>query len=217
MSSQSYFKSSNFYLNLSKYLNENFLSFDSLLAENFYKIDDLERAIVIYQNLRIIGLAFKWYSNQQISRILIKENKKEEAIRLLTKSYNDLPTKGIYEIFDYAEFLKNNEKFADSISYYTNILKKIDTKHPLFPEVTDSRGVAYERNNQWDKAEKDLLLSLEASPNQPYVINYLAYSWIEQGVKIEESLEMLKKANKIKSNDPYNRLTWMGFLQTEKI
>ena len=44
---------------------------------------------------------------------------------------------------------------------------------------------------------------MEASPNQAYVINYLAYSWIEQGVKIEKSLKMLEKANKIKSNDPY--------------
>jgi tetratricopeptide (TPR) repeat protein len=67
----------------------------------------------------------------------------------------------------------------------------------------DGRGTAYERLGEWDAAEKDLLASLEASPNQAYVINYLAYSWIEQGVKIEKSLKMLEKANNIKSNDPY--------------
>ena len=48
-----------------------------------------------------------------------------------------------------------------------------------------------------------MLASLEASPDQAYVINYLAYSWIEKGIKIEKSLEMLEKANKLKSNDPY--------------
>jgi len=69
--------------------------------------------------------------------------------------------------------------------------------------VTDSRGVAYERIGQWKKAEKDLLDSLDVDPNQAYVINYLAYSWIEQGIKIEESLKMLEKANRIKNNDPY--------------
>ena len=42
-------------------------------------------------------------------------------------------------------------------------------------------GVAYERTGQWKKAEKDLLSSLEIKPNQAYVINYLAYSWIEKG------------------------------------
>ena len=44
---------------------------------------------------------------------------------------------------------------------------------------------------------------MKVSPEQAYVINYLAYSWIEQGVKINKSLEMLRKANKIKSNDPF--------------
>ncbi len=203
LSTQSYYQASNFYLNLSKYLNKNFYSFDILLAENFYNIEDFETAKEIYKKLRINGDAFKWYSNKQISRILIKKNEKNEAIKLLTKSYNDLPVKGVYEVFDYAEFLKNNDKYSDSIEYYSKILAKIDATHPLYPEVTDSRGVAYERIGKWDKAEKDLLASLEASPNQAYVINYLAYSWIEQGVKIEESLKMLEKANKIKSNDPY--------------
>ena len=203
LSSQSYFQISNFYLNLSKYLNKDFNSFDTLLAENFYKIEDLESAKEIYQKLKNNGDAFSWYSSKQISRILTKKNKKDKAIKLLTESYNNLHSKGVYEIFDYAEFLKNNDKFSDSIKYYTEILERIDAKHPLFPEVTDSRGVAYERNGEWNKAEKDLLTSLEVSPNQAYVINYLAYSWIEQGVKIEESLKMLEKANKIKSNDPY--------------
>ena len=80
-------------------------------------------------------------------------------------------------------------------------------------EATEGRGVAYEQIGEWDKAEKDLLLSLKADPNQAYVINYLAYSWIEQGIKIEKSLNMLEKANKLKSNDPYiiDSLGWALF------
>ena len=83
----------------------------------------------------------------------------------------------------------------------------------LYPEVTDGRGVSYERIGQWDKAEKDLISSLEVNPDQAYVINYLAYSWIEQGVKIKKSLSMLEKANKLKSNDPYiiDSLGWALF------
>ena len=54
---------------------------------------------------------------------------------------------------------------------------------------------------------------MEANPDQAYVINYLAYSWIEQGVKIEKSLKMLEKANKLRSNDPYiiDSLGWALF------
>ena len=58
-----------------------------------------------------------------------------------------------------------------------------------------------------------MLSSLEANPDQAYVINYLAYSWIEQGIKKTQSLEMLKKANNLKSNDPYiiDSLGWALF------
>ncbi len=203
LSSQSIYPLSNFYLNLSKYLNKEFLAFDTLMAENLYKINDLSGAKNIYKKLSNYGNAFKWYSNKQISRILIQEKKKDKSLKLLSKSFNDLSYKGVYETYDYAEFLKNNEEFEKAIKHYTDILKVIDKDHSLYPQVTDGRGVAYERIGEWDKAEKDLLDSLKVSPEQAYVINYLAYSWIEQGVKIKKSLEMLKKANEIKSNDPY--------------
>ncbi len=213
LSSQSLYYSSNFYLNLAKYLNKEFQAYISLEAENFYNVEDFAKAKNSYKKLTNYGEAFKWYSYKQISKILIQEKKEELSIKLLSKAYNELHSKGLYEIFDYAEFLKNNEKFKESIKFYSEILDSINQTHPLFPEVTDSRGVAYERIGEWNKAEKDLLASLEASPDQAYVINYLAYSWIEQGVKINKSLEMLEKANKIKSNDPYiiDSLGWALF------
>ena len=213
LSSQSLYYSSNFYLNLAKYLNKEFQAYISLEAENFYNVEDFAKAKNSYKKLTNYGEAFKWYSYKQISKILIQEKKEELSIKLLSKAYNELHSKGLYEIFDYAEFLKNNEKFKESIKFYSEILDSINQSHPLFPEVTDSRGVAYERIGEWNKAEKDLLASLEASPDQAYVINYLAYSWIEQGVKIKKSLEMLEKANKIKSNDPYiiDSLGWALF------
>ena len=213
LSSQFIYPLSNFYLNLAKYLNKEFHSFNTLMAENFYKIDDYAKAKKIYKELTRYGKDFEWYSNKQISRILIKEGKKEQSIKLLTKSYNDLSQKGVYETFDYAEFLKNNEEFKKSIDYYSKILNMIGKDHPLYPEVTDGRGVSYERIGEWDMAEKDLLESLKAKPNQAYVINYLAYSWIEQGIKIKKSLSMLEKANEIKSNDPYiiDSLGWALF------
>ena len=213
LSSQLIYPSSNFYLNLAKFLNENFDSFDILLAENFYKIDNFKKAKKIYRNLSQKGEAFKWYSSKQIARILVREKDKEKAVKFISDAYKDLNVKEVYEIFDFAEFLKNNEKFEKSIIYYTDILNLINQNHPLYSEATDGRGVAYERIGEWDKAEKDLLESLNADPNQAYVINYLAYSWIEKGIKIKESLNMLEKANKIKSNDPFiiDSLGWALF------
>jgi tetratricopeptide (TPR) repeat protein len=213
LSSQSIYPLSNFYLNLAKYLNEEFHSYDTLLAENFNKIDNIKEAKKIYKNLSKKGKAFQWYASKQLARIYIKEENKEKAIEILSRAYNNLENKDIYETFDYAEFLKNNEKFNKSIFYYTKIINEVKKNHPLYSESTDGRGVAYERIGEWKKAEKDLLESLSANPEQAYVINYLAYSWIEKGLKIKKSLNMLEKANKLKSNDPYitDSLGWALF------
>ena len=213
LSSQTIYSLSNFYLNLAKFLNEDFYAFETLLAENFYKTRNFKNAKKIYKNLGKKGEAFKWYSTKQLARIFIQEEKKKEAIKLTNNTYKSLINKEVYEKFDYAEFLKNNEKFEEAIFYYTSVLKDIKKNHPLYSEATDGRGISYERIGKWGQAEKDLLESLKANPNQSYVINYLAYSWIEQGVKIEKSLNMLEKANKLKPEDPYiiDSLGWALF------
>jgi tetratricopeptide (TPR) repeat protein len=213
LSAQSVYTLSNFYLNLAKYLNKDFHSYNALLAENFYKVDNYKIAKKIYNNLSKNGEAFHWYSSKQLARIFIQENEKSEALKLLNKSYNGLVDKKIYETFDFAEFLKNNEKFRESIPLYTEIINQVEKQHPLYAEATDGRGVSYERIGEWSKAEKDLLASLEANPDQAYVINYLAYSWIEKGVKVKKSLNMLEKANKLRANDPYitDSLGWALF------
>ena len=203
LSSQSIYSLSNFYLNLAKYLNKNFHSYETLLAENFYKTNNFKEAKIIYNNLSTKGDAYLWYSAKQQSQIYIQEENKSKALKLIKKSFNSLLKKNVYEIFDYAEFLKNNEKFEESIPLYTKIINQVEKEHPLYAEATDGRGVAYERIGEWDKAEKDLLSSLNANPDQAYVINYLAYSWIEQGIKVKKSLAMLEKANELRSNDPY--------------
>ena len=213
LSSQSIYPLSNFYLNLAKFLNDDFHSYDTLLAENFYKIDNYTKAKKIYNNLSKRGKAFSWYSAKQLAKIFLEEEKKDKALKLVSDTYDNLDIKDIYETFDYAEFLKNNEKFKDSIIFYSKIIDEVEIDNPLYAEATDGRGIAYERIGEWDKAEKDLLASLEANPDQAYVINYLAYSWIEQGVKIEKSLKMIEKANKLRSNDPYiiDSLGWALF------
>ena len=213
LSSQSAYPLSNFYLNLAKYLNKDFHSYDTLLAENFYKINNFKKAKKIYKKLSNHGEAFNWHSSKQLARIFIQEEDKSTAFKLLKNSYENLLDKQIYEIFDYAEFLKNNERFRECILLYTEIINQIKKEHPLYTEATDGRGVAYERIGEWSKAETDLLSSLNVDPDQPYVINYLAYTWIEQGIKINKSLNMLERANKLRSNDPYitDSLGWALF------
>ena len=213
LSSQSIYPLSDFYLNLAKYLNEEFHSYDTLSAENYYNVGNYLEAKKVYNNLSKKGKAYQWYSSKQLAKIYLQEKNKESALKLIRNAYDNLDSKDIYEIFDYAEFLKNNEKFKESIFYYAKVINKVKKNHPLYIESTDGRGVAYERIGDWNKAEKDLLASLEVDPDQAYVLNYLAYTWIEQGIKIQKSLNMLEKANKLRTNDPYitDSLGWALF------
>jgi len=213
LASQQNYVTSNFYLNLAKYLNPNFISFETLYAENFFVIKEYNEAKKIYNKIQKYGSVYSWYASKQIASILIEQEKKKEAINLLEKIFQKINNPTTYEVFDYAKFLKNNEKYEKSIKYYSKVMNKIDKEHDLYGQVLDGRGVAYERTDQWNKAEIDLLNSLSVSPNDAYVINYLAYSWIEKGVNIEKSLNMLKKANKLKPNDGYiiDSLGWALF------
>ena len=77
-SAQRIFELSNFYLNLSKYLNRDFHSFDTLLAENFYKINNFEQAKKIYNSIEKNGTAYLWYAAKQKAKILVKEEKKKK-------------------------------------------------------------------------------------------------------------------------------------------
>lgn len=213
LASEGIYNPSNFFLSLSMFLNPKFVSYKTLYAENFYMNGKYQKALNIYKEIKKHGQIYDWYASKQISNILIKQDKVEQSIKYLSKVFSSINYPSIYELFDYAEFLKNNDQFKESIINYTKILKKINKNHKLYPDVTDGRGVAYERTGEWKKAEKDLKESLDASPNQAYVLNYLAYSWIEQGINIEKSLEMLRRANDIKKNDGYivDSLGWALF------
>ena len=83
LSSRSLYSLSDFYLNLAKYLNENFHSYDTLLAENYYKVDNFEDAKEVYVNLSKKGKAFQWYSSKQLAKIYIQQGNKEYALKLL--------------------------------------------------------------------------------------------------------------------------------------
>ena len=102
----------------------------------------------------------------------------------MTESYESIKP-DVYQTFDFANFLKDRKKYEKSIELYSKILSKINKDHQLYSKVLDRRGTAHERTNKWDLAEKDLLTSLKYSPKEPYVMNYLAYSWLEKGKKFK--------------------------------
>ena len=92
------------------------------MAENLYKINDLSGAKNIYKKLTNYGMLLNGIQINKFQNFNSRK-KKDKSIKLLSKSFNDLSYKGVYETYDYAEFLKNNEEFESAIKHYTDILK----------------------------------------------------------------------------------------------
>ena len=212
-SSQGAYNLSNLYLNLAIYLNPNFVSYKALKAENLFGTKNYKKSKIIYDEMYKKDFAYGWHSSKRIAAILEIQEKKEESYKFLSNSFKKKKNPDIYEILDFANYLKNKEEYKNSIEYYSKILKQIENSHVLYPGVSQKRGEAYERSGKWKEAEKDLLNSLNVSPDQAYVLNYLAYTWIEKGIKLKQSLEMLRKANELRKNDGYivDSLGWALF------
>ncbi len=109
--------------------------------------------------------------------------------------------------------LRARERFTEAARTYTRIIDTIET-----PVATDwliyyYRGIANERSKRWPAAEKDLQQALELSPDHPLVLNYLGYSWVDQGIYLEEGLEMIKKAVAQRPRDGYivDSLGWVYY------
>ncbi len=106
-------------------------------------------------------------------------------------------------IFDIANFYKNSKNYFQAIRYYSLIIDSLDENSELKSDLLYRRGGSYERIKDYKNADKDLLNSLRIKPNDAYVLNYLAYSWLERNYKIDEAIQMLEQAYELKSDDPY--------------
>ena len=94
------------------------------------------------------------------------------------------------------------------------VLSKSDLKPIIYADVLFRRGGSYERIGNEEKADEDLLKSLEINPDEPHVLNYLAYSWLERNYKINTAINMLEKAYAQEENDPYiiDSIGWAYYL-----
>ena len=102
-----------------------------------------------------------------------------------------------------ANIYKNFKKYEKAIKYYSKILSMLEEDTPIYADILYKRGGSYERLNQFNKADTDLLRSLDITPGDTYKMNYLAYSWLERDNKIDEAIQMLENAYSKKENDPY--------------
>ncbi len=213
-SSQNKFEKSNFYLSLSSYLNSKFVFNLSLIAENLYLNKNYEKSKKILENFDKNQDFYYWYRIKKEAQIIEKTNNKKESLNYITLEFNKIQNPNNKFIFDIANFYKNSKEYKKAIKYYSSIINSLDDDNKVKASLLYRRGASFERLKDFSSADRDLQHSLKINPNDAYVLNYLAYSWLERDHKIHEAIEMLEEAYSLKSDDPYiiDSIGWAYYL-----
>ena len=213
-SSQDNFEKSNFYLNLSSFLNPKFLFNSSLIVENYYFNGEYKKAKKILKNFKREDNFYYWYRIKKEAQIIAKERNKKESLNYITSEFKKINNPNNKKLFDIANFYKNSKEYKEAIKYYSKLIVNLDDNSEVKSDLLYRRGGAYERIKKYEKADSDLLYALKIDPDNAYVLNYLAYSWLERDYKINEAIKMLEKAYSLKNNDPYiiDSIGWAYYL-----
>ena len=213
-SSQDDIKKSNFYLNLSNYLNPKFILNSTLVAENFYLNEEYDKAKKVLKNFDKEYEFYYWFRIKKEAQIIIKDKGYNEGIDFISSKFNKIKNPNVKMVFDVANFYKNSKNYEKAIEYYTEIISSLSKNSEIKSDLLYRRGSSYERLGDYQKADEDLKYSLKINPDDAYVLNYLAYSWLERDYQIDEAMEMLEKAYTLRSNDPYitDSIGWAHYL-----
>ena len=213
-SSQEDYEKSNFYLNVAYFLNPKFKFNLSLLAENHHVNKNYIKSLKVLENFNEKNEFYHWFKIKKEAQIISKQKNEQVSMDFINSRFEKIKDPSIKIIFDIANFNKNAKKYKVAINYYNKILSKININSELYAEILFRRGGSYERIGDYKNSDKDLLESLEINPDDAYVLNYLAYSWLERDYKIDTSIQMLERAYAKKSNDAYiiDSIGWAYYL-----
>ena len=213
-SSQDNYEKSNFYLNISNYLNPKFKFNLTLLAENYYLNKNYSKTLKILESFNKNDGLYYWFKLKKEAQIISKKKNKNKSLDFINQNFKKIKNPSIKIIFDIANLNKSSQKYKEAIKYYDQIILEMDANSQFHAEILYRRGGSYERLGDYVNSDKDLLKSLEINPDDAYVLNYLAYSWLEREYKIDLALQMLEKAYDKKSNDPYiiDSIGWAYYL-----
>jgi len=200
------------YLQLALYLAPNHPLALLSLADLYEQVKKPAMAIKVYERMPA-NSALKRNAQIQLAIDLDAADRSDEAIKIL-KAVASEDSKDIEAIMALGNVERGRKKFADCATTYT---RGIDA----LPEGSQKtnwvyfyyRGICEERSKQWDKAEADMRKALDLQPEQPHVLNYLGYSWIDQGINLDEGMKMIKRAVEQRPDDGYivDSLGWAYF------
>jgi tetratricopeptide (TPR) repeat protein len=168
----------------------------------------------LYEAMKKPDLANKTYERVPLSSPLLRNAQIQLALNLDTLEKTDeakasleklivANPKDVEAIMALGNVLRGRKQFAECADVYTKGVDTIQKPEKSNWVIFYFRGICMERSKQWPKAEADLQKSLELFPDQPHVLNYLGYSWIDQGVHLDDGMKMIKRAVEQRADDGY--------------
>ena len=181
------------------------------LADLYESLKKPELAIKIYERVPANSPLHRNASIQLAANLdsLDRADEAQKHLEALIKQHPD----DLEAIMALGNVLRGHKKFAECANVYSKAVSAIGTPEKSNWVTFYFRGICYERSKQWPKAETDLKKALELYPDQPHVLNYLGYSWIDQGINLDEGMDMIKKAVQQRPDDGYivDSLGWAYF------
>jgi tetratricopeptide (TPR) repeat protein len=183
-----------------------------LLADVLSTENKPEESLAVLRDIPA-GSPYSWSARLRAAINLDTIDRTDEAIAELRQMAAENAKLTGAEI-ELGDILRNKKRFSEAVAAYDEAIRRaagdgLPERWTLFYD----RGVALERSGQWKRAEGDLLHALDLKPDQPLVLNYLGYSWIDRGENLERGLKMIEKAVELRPDDGYivDSLGWAHY------
>jgi tetratricopeptide (TPR) repeat protein len=189
------------YLRMALYLRPDLGLAQVLLADRFETLRKFESAIAIYH---AISADSPYFHMAQIQAALDEQRlgKNDDAIADLKKLVAAQPDQSESWVA-LGDTYRSSEKYAEAVSAYDRAARVIGTPARRDWPMFYARAMSKEKLHRLDESEADIEIALKLSPDQPELLNYLGYSWVDRGRKIPEALAMLEKARSLRPYDGY--------------
>jgi tetratricopeptide (TPR) repeat protein len=143
-----------------------------------------------------------WISRVRMTEVYEASGQTDKSIAMLTALSKDDATR-VSALVSLGDVYRRQAKYEDAVTAYNQALSGIPTMTAAQWPIIYARGMAEERLNRWPLAEKDLLQALSFQPDNPMILNFIAYSWANQGVNLNKALEYAKHAVALRPDDGY--------------
>ena len=181
-----------------------------MLLGNLLEIMDRpEEALNVFKSVDEASTS-AWESKLRQAELLNSLGRKSSAEKTLLMMANQR-SEDMSALTRLGDIFRGIKDFEKAANVYTEAIKRTVLIQKPSWSLLYSRGIAYERSKKWYLAEKDFLDALELSPNQPYLLNYLGYSWVDRGLNLDSAKRMIEKAVRLRPNDGYivDSLGWV--------